>query len=170
MRIIGCVAWVHIPKEKRKKLDERSKKCYLVRYGGINIFRIWNPATRKVERASHVDLDETRLMTSVSDTSYWMEEAIGDDVTDVFDAGGEAIEHHHPNVAVDPTISNVDVENIPNILGNPVREEMKIIEYSNAEIYMQLSYNSGTVYLSCALLVTFLKSDVLRLKGLAGRS
>ena len=37
MHIIGCVAWVHIPKEKRKKLDERSKKCYLVGYEGTNI-------------------------------------------------------------------------------------------------------------------------------------
>lgn len=34
MRITGCVAWVHIPKEKRKKLDERSKKCYLIGYEG----------------------------------------------------------------------------------------------------------------------------------------
>ena len=40
MRIIGCVAWVHIPKEKRKKLDERSKKCYLIGYEGTNIFRV----------------------------------------------------------------------------------------------------------------------------------
>ncbi len=40
MRIIRCVAWIHILKEKRKKLDERSKKCYLVGYEGTNIFRV----------------------------------------------------------------------------------------------------------------------------------
>ena len=71
MRIIDCVTWVHILKKKRKKLDERSKKCYLIDYNDTFIFRVWNPASRKVERSSHVDFDETRLMTSaVQDTSY----------------------------------------------------------------------------------------------------
>ena len=113
MRIIGCVAWVHIPKEKRKKLDERSKKCYLVGYEGTNIFRVWNPATKKVERASHVDFDETRLMTStVSDTGYWLAEATGDDVTDVFGTGGDSTVHQNtfepPDITSSPNITHIN--------------------------------------------------------------
>ncbi len=81
VRIIGCVTWVHIPKEKRKKLDERGKKCYMVGYEGTNIFRVWKPATRKIERALHVDFDESRMSTfAVSDTGYWLAEATGDEV------------------------------------------------------------------------------------------
>ena len=120
MRIIGCVAWVHIPKEKRKKLDERSKKCYLVGYDGTSIFRVWNPATGKVERASHVDFDESRLITAaVSDTGYWMAEATGDDVTDVLDAGGEPLEHRHTtdgDVVANETPTAPDIERIQSIL------------------------------------------------------
>ncbi len=118
MRIIGCVAWVHIPKEKRKKLDERSKKCYLVGYEGTNIFRVWNPAIRKVERASHVDFDESRMMTlAVSDTGYWLAEATGDDVSNVFDAEEEEVEHHHtPQDVAGPRIENPSIESIRNIL------------------------------------------------------
>ena len=132
MRIIGCVAWVHIPKEKRKKLDERSKKCYLVGYEGTSIFRVWNPATGKVERTSHVDFDESRLMTSaVSDTGYWMAEATGDDATDVFDAVGDGLEHRHSPVAVDSNpnanaspngTTGIDIKRIRNILNPPARE------------------------------------------------
>ena len=132
MRIIGCVAWVHIPKEKRKKLDERSKKCYLVGYEGTNVFRVWNPATHKVERVSHVDFDESRMMTSaVTDTGYWLAEATGDD-QEVFDVGEDRSSHQHtpgpgpgpvlPPEAVDTppdlpnAISNVDMERIRNLL------------------------------------------------------
>ncbi len=30
LRIFGCDAYVHIPKDKRKKLDFKSQKCILV--------------------------------------------------------------------------------------------------------------------------------------------
>ena len=114
MRIIGCVAWVHIPKEKRKKLDERSKKCFLVGYESTNIFRVWDPASHRVERVSHVDFDETRLMTTaVSDTGYWMAEATGDDVYDV--GGGE--EHPHSSSSGPSNENLPDMDNIQNILG-----------------------------------------------------
>lgn len=119
MQIIGCVVWVYISKEKRKKLDERSKKCYPVGYEGINIFRVWNPVTRKVKRTLYVDFDESRLMiTAVSDTGYWLAEAIGDDVMDEVDVGGKAV--HHPINVIDITLSfsnSIDtIQNIQNII------------------------------------------------------
>lgn len=99
MRVIGCVAWVHIPKEKRKKLNERSKKCYLIGYIGTNIFKVWNPATKRVEKTSHVDFDETMRMTSpTTESPYWFAEATGDDITEGFDPGGEVNEP--PNLLV----------------------------------------------------------------------
>ena len=33
LRIFGCQAFVHIPKDERKKLDSKSKKCILMGYG-----------------------------------------------------------------------------------------------------------------------------------------
>lgn len=110
MRIIGCVAWVHIPKKKRKKLDERNKKCYLIGYEGTNIFKVWDPVTKRVERSSHVDFDELRLMTSaVTDTGYWLADTIGDEAPDVFDAGGENTEHlHTPGTSRGHDVTNID--------------------------------------------------------------
>ena len=101
MRIINCVTWVHILKEKRKKLDERNKKCYLIDYDDIFIFRVWNSISRKVERSSHVDFDETRLMTSVvQDTGYWLADVTNDD-DNILDAEGDASEHHYISHDVD---------------------------------------------------------------------
>ena len=32
LRVFGSIAYVHVPKEKRRKLDAKSKKCILVDY------------------------------------------------------------------------------------------------------------------------------------------
>jgi len=43
------VAYVHIPKEKRTKLDNMSKRCIFIGYkDGLRGDKIWNPKTRKV--------------------------------------------------------------------------------------------------------------------------
>ena len=118
MRMIGCIAWVHIPKEKRKKLDERSQKCFLIGYEGTNIFRVWNPATKRVERVSHVDFDESLLMASATtDTGYWLSEATGDDPEGGFDAGEDVIEHAKP-----PIDHLIAAEHTPNV--EPISKEI----------------------------------------------
>ena len=89
LHIIGSTAWCHIPKEKRKKLDERSKKCYLVGYEASNIYRVYNPTTRKVERATHVRFDETALANSSStEDPGWLSDLLDRDYN-VLDEGGE---------------------------------------------------------------------------------
>ena len=71
MRIINYIVWVYIPKEKRKKLDKRSKKYYLIDYEGINIFRVWNPVTKKVKRVLYINFDELRIIiATVLDIGY----------------------------------------------------------------------------------------------------
>ena len=42
LRIIGSTAYVHIPKEKRIKLDTHSHKGILVGYGGTNQYKVWD--------------------------------------------------------------------------------------------------------------------------------
>ncbi len=144
MRIIGCVAWVHIPKEKRKKLDERSKKCYLIGYEGSNIFKVWNPASRRVERTSHVDFDESRMMTeAVTDTGYWLAEATGDDVNNVFDTGDKDTEqqHTHEHVAVTPDVPNMpNMDTIRDILtqSNPTGDSGEVREPQQEEVEEEL--------------------------------
>ena len=47
IRVFRCDAFVHISKERRKKLDNKSEKCIFIVYkDGINGYKLWNPTTR----------------------------------------------------------------------------------------------------------------------------
>ena len=61
LRALGCKVFSHIPKEKTKKLDDRSRKGYLVGYEGTHIFRIWHPDTLQTSRETHVTFDENHF-------------------------------------------------------------------------------------------------------------
>ena len=40
---------MHVPKEKRSKLDNKYEKCIFVGYkDGIKGYKLWNPVTRKI--------------------------------------------------------------------------------------------------------------------------
>ena len=48
-RIFGTIAYVHIPYEKRKKLDPELEKCILVGYSlEQKGYKCYNPSTQKV--------------------------------------------------------------------------------------------------------------------------
>eukprot|EP01018_Ginkgo_biloba_P037661 Gb_24335 [translate_table: standard] len=50
LRVFGCEAYVHVPKEKRTKLDYKAQKCIFVGYGdGIKGYKCWNPESQKIE-------------------------------------------------------------------------------------------------------------------------
>ena len=61
LRVLGARASVHIPKEKRKKLDERSWQGIHVGYEGTNQYRIYDPCTGKVHVKRDVIIDEKNL-------------------------------------------------------------------------------------------------------------
>ena len=47
LRLFGCDSFVHIPKERRQKLDNKSKKCIFVEYKDrVKGYKLWNMATR----------------------------------------------------------------------------------------------------------------------------
>jgi hypothetical protein len=49
MRVFGCVAYAHVPKQLRKKLDNKGEKCIFVRYSEESkAYKLYNPTTRKV--------------------------------------------------------------------------------------------------------------------------
>eukprot|EP00253_Pinus_taeda_P023987 PITA_23987 len=48
-RVFGCDAYVHVPKEKRTKLDSKYEKCIFIGYkDGLKGYKLSNPVTRKV--------------------------------------------------------------------------------------------------------------------------
>eukprot|EP00253_Pinus_taeda_P005855 PITA_05855 len=61
LRVFGCDAYVHVPKEKQTKLDSKSKKCILIGYkDGLKGDKLWNPITRKVVYNRDVVLREVK--------------------------------------------------------------------------------------------------------------
>jgi hypothetical protein len=58
-RIFGCLAYVLIPKKKRKALDPKSRRCIFVGYPhGTKAWLFWNPELRKFYTSSHAVFDE----------------------------------------------------------------------------------------------------------------
>ena len=48
IKLFGCNAFVHVPKEKRSKLDKKELKCIFIGYKeGMKRYKIWDPSSRK---------------------------------------------------------------------------------------------------------------------------
>ncbi|MCO5568402.1 hypothetical protein L7F22_022101 [Adiantum nelumboides] len=56
LRVFGCEAFSHIPKDLRKKLDPKSHKCIFIGYGmdGEMGYHLWHPKSKRVLRSSQV--------------------------------------------------------------------------------------------------------------------
>ena len=64
LKILGCRAYVHIPKIKRvasEKLSERAWIGYLAGFEASNIWRIWHPTSKEIVRVRDVVFQESRL-------------------------------------------------------------------------------------------------------------
>ena len=61
LRIYGCTAFFHVPREKRRALDHRFEECILNGYGSRNIYRLLTKKTRKLIIARDVKFDESLL-------------------------------------------------------------------------------------------------------------
>ncbi|MCO5547266.1 hypothetical protein L7F22_000713 [Adiantum nelumboides] len=59
-RVFGCSAFVHIPKEKRQKLDFKSRKLLFLGYSAeSNAYRLYDPDTRTTTVSRDVVFDES---------------------------------------------------------------------------------------------------------------
>ena len=59
LRIFGCPMYIHIPKEKRTKLDPSGKKGIFVGYSeSLKAYRIYFPGFKKIEISRNVIFDE----------------------------------------------------------------------------------------------------------------
>lgn len=66
MRVFSCDAYVHVPKEKRTKLDNRSERCIFSWYkDGLKCYKIWNPKTRTVVYKQDVVFSEVKMLLNM---------------------------------------------------------------------------------------------------------
>ena len=62
LRIFISIAYVDMPKEKRRKLDAKAKKCILVGYSDEQKgYKCYNPRTKEVRISRDVVFDESTL-------------------------------------------------------------------------------------------------------------
>lgn len=60
LKIFGCTAYVHMPSEKRTKLDAKSYKCIMMGYTP-NGYRLWDPLKNKIIFSRDVVFNEINL-------------------------------------------------------------------------------------------------------------
>jgi hypothetical protein len=49
LKVFGCDAYVHVPKENMSKIDKKVEKCIFIGYkDGLKGYKLWNPETKKV--------------------------------------------------------------------------------------------------------------------------
>ena len=63
LRVFGCKAFVHIPKDERLKLDVKAKPCIFLGYGHEEFgYRLWDPLSRKIFRSRDTVFLEDQLV------------------------------------------------------------------------------------------------------------
>src|SRR6201995_4485840 len=58
VRILGSKCYAKRPIEKLKKLQDRAIERILVGYEGNSFYRVWDPISKKAERAYSVEIEE----------------------------------------------------------------------------------------------------------------
>jgi hypothetical protein len=72
LRVFGCKAFVHIPKDERSKLDVKTKPCVFLGYGQDEFgYRLYDPVQKKLVRSRDVIFMEDQTLKDVEkeDTS-----------------------------------------------------------------------------------------------------
>jgi hypothetical protein len=61
LRVFGCDAYVHVPKENRSRLDKKAKKCIFIGYkDGVKGYKLWNLETKKTVYSRDVVFREVK--------------------------------------------------------------------------------------------------------------
>jgi len=69
-KVFGCIAYSHIPKENREKLDGKGEKCIFIGYSDESKgYRLYNPDTKKVVISRDVIFDEASKWSWPEDSS-----------------------------------------------------------------------------------------------------
>jgi len=67
LRVFGCQASVHIPKDERSKLDDKAKQCIFVGYAHKEFsYMLWNTIDKKIIRSRDVIFLKIRPLKSLT--------------------------------------------------------------------------------------------------------
>ena len=59
LKVFGCKASMHVPKEQRSKLDDKATPCIFIGYGDEEFdYRLWDSKKQKIARSKDVVFHE----------------------------------------------------------------------------------------------------------------
>ena len=62
LRVFGCAAYAHVPKDERGKLDSKTRRCIMLGYGNVQKgYRLYNEVTRKILHSRDVTFNEHEM-------------------------------------------------------------------------------------------------------------
>ena len=65
MKVFGCLAYVHVAKDKYKKLDPKTRPCIFLGYGDDEFsYRQWNLEEKKVIRSRDIVFMEEKTIAN----------------------------------------------------------------------------------------------------------
>ena len=97
LRVFGCQSYAYIPKDERKKLDSKSKKCVLLGYGSTSKgYRLYDPAKKKVILSRDVIFNEQKFGYDSIDQEPESQRFVYLDCLD------DALEHDCPTIEESP--------------------------------------------------------------------
>ena len=57
----GCIAYAHVPNEKRRKLDDKGEKCIFLSVSNYSkSYKLYNPITKKIFISRYINFYEKR--------------------------------------------------------------------------------------------------------------
>ena len=66
LRVFGCRAFVHIPKDEKSKLDSKAKQCIFLGYAHEEFgYRLWDPVDKKIIRSRDVVFLEDQTLEDI---------------------------------------------------------------------------------------------------------
>ncbi|MCO5604181.1 hypothetical protein L7F22_058342 [Adiantum nelumboides] len=102
LKVIECVAYMHILDEKRKKLDVKSEKCVFTGYDMYSKgYRLVNPDIKKIHISRDVIFDESDRWFKNTSSSYEEVSLVGENTTS-----------QHQNSVMESTISHESAQDI----------------------------------------------------------
>ena len=66
LRVFGCRAFVHVPRDERSKLDNKTKQCIFLGYSNEEFgYRLWDPTTKQIIKSKDVIFFEDRTIAKL---------------------------------------------------------------------------------------------------------
>ncbi|MCO5566902.1 hypothetical protein L7F22_020585 [Adiantum nelumboides] len=69
LRVFGCLVFTQVPDEKRKKLNDKSRKCILVGYSDVSkAYKLYNPIKKESFMSRDIIFDENASFKSATNS------------------------------------------------------------------------------------------------------